>query len=295
MERKSRAIVIGLAMTATVLIATGAAQTGGSLQLQARVFGEGSAVVLLGGGLLGADGWGDIPPLLAKSRRVINVQSLAVQYGLENRPLPGGYSIQTEVNALRTTLDSMRIAATDMIGMSHGGVIALIFALQDPHRARTLTLIEPPAFWVLPNHGRDDESAREMQALLNSLRHRSIDEADVERFRCLLGDCRRGRSPRQAPQWPQWLKYRNSLRGLYTIGEYDDDPARLRRLTMSALIVTGAETVAFHRQINEALIRALPRAEALTLDAGHNSPTAAPDHFVAEWQKFQQRANTEPR
>jgi hypothetical protein len=64
---------------------------------------------------------------------------------------------------------------------------------------------------------------------------------------------------------------------------------------MSALIVTGAETVAFHGQINEALIRALPRAEALKLDAGHNSPTAAPDHFVAEWQKFQQRANTAPR
>jgi molybdate transport system substrate-binding protein len=37
--------------------------------------------------------------------------------------------------------------------------------------------------------------------------------------------------------------------------------------------------------------RMLPRADALELAAGHNSPAAAPEHFVAEWQKFQQRAN----
>lgn len=60
---------------------------------------------------------------------------------------------------------------------------------------------------------------------------------------------------------------------------------------MPALIVTGAQTVRFHRMMNEALLRILPRAEALELGAGHNSPAAAPDEFVAEWQQFQQRAN----
>ena len=86
------------------------------------------------------------------------------------------------------------------------------------------------------------------------------------------------------------MKYRNSLRGLYTVGDYDDDPARLRGLTMPALIVTGAQTVSFHRAINESLLRMLPRAEALELGAGHNSPAADPDHFVSKWQRFEQRA-----
>ena len=131
-----------------------------------------------------------------------------------------------------------------------------------------------------------------MQAFVSSLRGRPIEEGHVERFRCLLGDCTGGRSPREAPQWPQWVKYRNSLRGLYTVGDYTDDPERLRGVTMPALIVTGAQTVRFHRMINEALLRILPRAEALELGAGHNSPAAAPEHFVAEWQQFQQRANT---
>src|SRR5262249_47757678 len=122
-----------------------------------------------------------------------------------------------------------------------------------------------------------------------SLRDGMITEADVERFRCLVGDCKNGRSPRQAPQWNQWVKYRNSLRGLHTIGDYQDDPARLRALTIPTLVVNGADTVAFHRAINAALTRLLPRVEALELTGGHNSPASAPEYFAAEWQRFQQR------
>jgi pimeloyl-ACP methyl ester carboxylesterase len=261
-------------------------------QLQTRVLGSGNPVILLGGGLLGADGWGGVPPLLAKTHRVINAQSLAVQYGLDGKPLPAGYELQTEVDALRASLDSTQVDVADIIGMSHGGVIGLVFALENPRRVRTLTLIEPPAFWVLPNHGYDDAGARQMQEFVSSLRHTTITEAHVERFRCLLGDCASGRSPRQAPQWNRWVQYRNSLRGLHTIGEYNDDPSRLRALVIPTLVVNGAETVAFHRAINAVLIRTLPRAEAFELSGGHNSPASAPDYFVAEWLKFQERTTT---
>jgi pimeloyl-ACP methyl ester carboxylesterase len=286
-----RVVCAGLIIAAAFLApARSSSQTDAPRQLQARLLGDGAPVVLLGGGLLGADGWGEVPQVLARTRRVLNLQSLAVQYGLENRSLPGGYSIQTEVDALGHTLEAMRASDVDVIGMSHGGVVAIVFALQNPQRMRTLTLIEPPAFWVLPNHGRDMEGAREMQALLSSLRRRAIEEEHVEQFRCLLGDCIGGRSPRLLSQWPQWVKYRNSLRGLYTVGDYDDDPARLQRLRVPVLIVTGAQTVEFHRTINETLLHALPRAESLRLGAGHNSPTAAPEHFVEEWQKFQKQS-----
>jgi pimeloyl-ACP methyl ester carboxylesterase len=290
-----RVICAGLLGAAVLAPARGSSQTDAPRQLQARLLGDGAAVVLLGGGLLGADGWGEVPRVLARTRRVLNLQSLAVQYGLENRSLPAGYSIQTEVDALGRTLEAMRAGEVDVIGMSHGGVVALVFALQNPQRVRTLTLIEPPAFWVLPNHGRDMEGAREMQALLSSLHGRTIEEEHLEQFRCLLGDCIGGRSPRLLSQWPQWVKYRHSLRGLYTVGDYDDDPARLRRLPVPALIVTGAQTAAFHREINETLLRALPRAEPLELGAGHNSPTADPVHFVEEWQTFQKRSGPPTR
>ncbi len=242
--------------------------------------------MLLGGGLLGADGWGTVPAALARTHRVINVQSLAVQYGLDDRPLPDGYSLRSEVEALEARLKALEVTEADLIGMSHGGVVALVFALDDPRRVRTLTLVEPPAFWLLPEHGRQDEGARAMQDFLTSMRGRSIAETEVERFRCLLGDCRDGRSARQAPQWPQWVQYRRSLRGLFTVSDYDDDPARLSTLMTPTLVVGGATTVSFHRAMNAALLRRLPRAQALELAAGHNSPVAAPEPFVAEWLKF---------
>ncbi len=124
---------------------------------------------------------------MAKTRRVINLQSLAVQYGLEDRALPEGYSIGSEVRALHNTLNAMGVTEADVIGMSHGGVIAIVFALGNRDRVRTLTLIEPPAFWLLPNHGRDTDGAREMQALVSSLRRRTIEQQHVEQFRSTLG------------------------------------------------------------------------------------------------------------
>jgi pimeloyl-ACP methyl ester carboxylesterase len=159
------------------------------LRLESTVLGSGGAIVLLGGGLLGADGWGGVPSLVSKTHRVINAQSLVVRYGLENGPLPAGYSLHTEVAALRALLDSMQIEVADIIGMSHGGVTALVFALENVGRVRTLTLVEPPAFWVLSNHGFDDAGAREMQGFLSSLQNATITDSHVERFRCLLGDC----------------------------------------------------------------------------------------------------------
>ena len=254
---------------------------------QASVLGSGSPVILLGGGLLGADAWGSVPVVLAKSHRVINVQSLAVQYGLEDRPLPAGYSLMTEVAAVRAALDDLAVERADVIGMSHGAVTALLFALGNQHRVRTLTLVEPPAFWVLPNHGRDDPGAREMQEFVGSLRGGTISDAHVERFRCLLGDCAGGRSPRQSPQWGQWMKYRNSLRGLHTIGDYDDDPAKLRAMSVPTLVIHGGSTVRFHRSINNALLQVLPNSMAFELAGGHNSPASSPDSFVEAWRSFQ--------
>ena len=294
MRQRSFTRIACIALLLVAGMAAAAAQNPSiELRAQARVLGSGSPVVLLGGGLLGADGWGGVPEVLARTHTVVNVQSVAVQYGLEDRQLPAGYSLVTEVAALRAALDGLAVETADLIGMSHGGVTALLFALGSPHRVRTLTVVEPPAFWVLPNHGHDDSGARAMQQFVSSLRGATISEDHVERFRCLLGDCAGGRSPRQTPQWGQWVKYRNSLRALHTIGDYDDDPARLRTLSVPTLVIHGASTVPFHRSINDALLRALPNGRSFELAGGHNSPASSPDYFVEAWRSFQ--SQTVPR
>jgi pimeloyl-ACP methyl ester carboxylesterase len=126
-ESTMRIVCSALVLMASVLVtAQNPSTVNRPLRAQAQVLGTGDPVVLLGGGLLGADGWGGVPGVLAKTHRVINVQSLAVEYGLESRPLPNGYSLRTEAEVLRTTLDALAVQRADLIGMSHGGVTALL-------------------------------------------------------------------------------------------------------------------------------------------------------------------------
>jgi pimeloyl-ACP methyl ester carboxylesterase len=43
-------------------------------------------------------------------------------------------------------------AGAHLVGFSYGGVISLLMAAREPQLVRSLTLIEPPAFGVAPNH-----------------------------------------------------------------------------------------------------------------------------------------------
>ena len=192
-------MTIALVIVAVVVAsARTLSQTDGPLQLQARVVGQGTPVVLLGGGLLGADGWGQVPQVLARTRRVFNLQSLAVQYRL-GRSRPANRLLDSHRG--RCVTPHFGVAGPG--GRRHyrnvprRGDRHHLWARTIRDGCRTLTLIEPPALWMLPNHGRDDKGAREMQELVSSLRGGPVGEEHVERFRCLLGDCAGGRSARQ--------------------------------------------------------------------------------------------------
>src|SRR5512133_2280626 len=133
------------------------------MMMQCEVKGEGDPVLLVGGGLTGWKSWEPFVEIFnSKHRKVIRVQLLAVQYGLENRPLPVDYSVKTESSALAATLDSMGLTIPlDIVDWSFGAFTSLDYALDHPERIRTLTLIEPPAIWVLRETGKWDDEAQQ--------------------------------------------------------------------------------------------------------------------------------------
>jgi pimeloyl-ACP methyl ester carboxylesterase len=56
---------------------------------------------------------------------------------------------------------------------------------------------------------------------------------------------------------------------------------------MPILIVTGANTIAIHRLVNDELTRLLPHAQTATIpNAGHGSPRENPDAFNAAMLQF---------
>jgi pimeloyl-ACP methyl ester carboxylesterase len=100
--------------------------------------GSGDAVLLIHG--TGAAQWGDLPPLLAPTQRVISYDRRS--FGASGGPTPDELSDHAlDAAALIERLDATPAA---VVGWSMGGVIALELAAIRPELVSGLVLIEPP-------------------------------------------------------------------------------------------------------------------------------------------------------
>jgi pimeloyl-ACP methyl ester carboxylesterase len=262
--------------------------------LPAKSTGEGTPLVLVPGGLTGWMSWEPHVARLAANRRVISVQLLSVAYGLEKRPLPSDYSLRTESEALAATvgLDIVGLAGpVDVVAWSYGAAIALDFALHHPERVLTLTLIEPPAVWALglqKPRGPEYESAL---ALGNSIGiHDDVSEAQLEQFARAVGLCPPGQAVRDLPQWPVWLRHRQSLCNTGAAFRHEDDPARLRAFYRPVLLVKGTGSAEFLHQIVDALAAQLPNAQTVELPGGHAPQIVSMDSFLERLALFHNSA-----
>jgi pimeloyl-ACP methyl ester carboxylesterase len=254
--------------------------------LQSNRTGQGPRVALVGGGLTGWASWEPHQQRLAASRDVVRLQPLSVQYGLEDRELPAGYSVRMESRALAAALDRIGWSAPiDLVAWSFGGLVSLDFALDNPDRIRTLTLIEPPAFWVLSAAEREDPRVAELAALLRSLEG-EITEAQLERFARGAGLVPPGAAVEALSQWPAWVEHRRSLRNSSAPLDHDDSLERLERFDRPVLLVTGSGTPWLFRRIIESLAENLPNARMIELPSGHAPQLVSIDAFLEEMSSF---------
>ncbi len=261
--------------------------TSGELRMQAEVIGDGTPLVLIGGGLTGWKSWEPHAERLSATRRVARLQLLSVQHGLEDRPLPAGYSVKLESRALAAALDQLGWSEPlDLVAWSYGALITLDFALDHPERVRTLTLIEPPALWVLPPEARDDPELQALESLGRSL-GAEVTERDLEEFVRIVALSPPGVAPQELPQWPLWMQHRRSLRNETTRVDHRDDSDRLRAFERPALLVSGTGTTPFLRRIHDTLAAHLPRARTVEMPAGHAPQLVSMDRFLAELARFQ--------
>lgn len=257
------------------------------MQMQTDWVGEGDPLVLIGGGLTGRLGFELHVPRLAPARRVIRAQPLNVQHALEGRPLPDGYSVRMESRALAAAIDALGLdAPVDICGWSFGAVVALDFALEHPARVRTLTLIEPPAFWVLREHGHVDDEVRAELRFTGSLRG-DITEERLESFIEHAALVPPGMSPRDLPQWPEWVRHRQALGNNFALIEHGDTRARVRSLRAPVLLVKGLGSQRFFHRIIDDLATDLPNAEVIELPGGHAPLIVSIDAFLDRLATFQ--------
>jgi pimeloyl-ACP methyl ester carboxylesterase len=260
-------------------------------KMQIDVKGSGPPLVLVGGGLTGWLSWQPHQVRLASTRMVGRAQPLSVQYGLDNVPLPADYSIKTESRALAASVDALfPPGPIDFAAWSYGAFITLDYALDHPGRVRTLTLIEPPAFWVLDATGTADaETTRESDEMrtLYSTMVGDVTEAQLATFVRQAGLCPPGRSPEDLPQWAEWVKHRRSLRTGGAAWAHQDDAARLRAFDRPVLLVKGTGSSHFLHRIEDGLAKTLQHVQMIELPGGHAPNVVSMDAFLERMAAFQ--------
>jgi pimeloyl-ACP methyl ester carboxylesterase len=259
-----------------------------TFKLQVKVKGEGTPILLVPGGLTGWKSWEPFVEIFSsQNREVISVQLLSVEYGLENKQLPYNYSVRTESRALAATLDSLGYKSPiDIVAWSFGALTSLDFALDHPDRVRTLTLIEPPAFWVLRENGQLDIQSRNTMNFFESL-HGNITDDMLEGFLKEAGFVKPGESPRDLPQWQQWLPFKQSLSNCPSVVTQRDDLNRLQKLKSPVLLVKGTGSSLFFHKIIEGLDSGLPNSRVIELPGGHALHIVSRERFLLELENFQ--------
>jgi pimeloyl-ACP methyl ester carboxylesterase len=175
----------------------------------------------------------------------------------------------------------------NLVGWSHGGEVSLDFALNNPERIATLTLIEPAAYWIARAYGKFEGEERELRSLFKGFNDPPTDE-DLIGFLNINGLIPPGVNPRTMPRWPVWSSLKTALLSLHTVVEHSDDLARLQALRHKpVLLVKGKDSVGANSGIVELLSKALgPNSKVLTLPDAHACHIVAQDQFLAELTQF---------
>ena len=266
-----------------------------AIALDAQCEGNGSPLVMLGGGTTGAAVFAPHAKKLADKFRVIRLQTLNVDRAHSLQPLPSNYSIRLEAQCMRRSIDRLSLnRPIDVIGHSLGALVALDFALNHPSAVRTLVICEPPAFWVIPASERDaNPDVWKMFATVRNFEP-TIEPTDEHLVAFMKGIGETDvRAPADNVSQARWNARRRCLRGLSAVAEHVDDVARLADFRQPVLLVQGKETPLFHQRINERLAFHLPCSERLSLPGGHSSVLSAKGEFLAALRLFLTRTRAE--
>ena len=255
------------------------------------ISGSGEPLVLVPGGLTGWLSWMPHAEALAASRRVVRVQLHNVELGLSEAPLPPGYSVDYEVAAVGKTLDRLAIDQADFAGWSYGGLIALSLALRQPHRVKSLTLIEPPAYWVLRSQGPLSDRLLEEERAMRTLANDGVNEEGLVWFTHFAGFVPEEIDPRTLPQWPMWFKHRHSLH----IGDipfsHEDSLDIVRGFNKPVLLVKGEGSTRSMHEIIDILAAEFPQSTVVTFPGGHSPHIVSMQMFLEVFKRFMNEQN----
>jgi pimeloyl-ACP methyl ester carboxylesterase len=123
--------------------------------------------------------------------------------------------------------------------------------------------------------------------------HGDITDEMLAKFLENVGFAREGESPRDLPQWQQWLPYKMSLRNSPAVVNHYDKTERLRDIKSPVLLVKGTGSANFLHKIIDVLSVVLPDSRVIEMPGGHAPHIVSRDRFLSEWERFQKDLHLE--
>jgi pimeloyl-ACP methyl ester carboxylesterase len=153
--------------------------------------------------------------------------------------------------------DLMRFApaGSHLIAHSYGGVSAAVAAALDPRHFASLTLIEPPLWFVAEN----DPRVRELAELARTVSAPDVDATTRDRFRRLAS---------LAPDHEETLRIEQRATGFRDPGDARPDLGVVRRSGLASFVVSGGHDAGLER-LCDALALALDGRRAALPGRGH--------------------------
>jgi pimeloyl-ACP methyl ester carboxylesterase len=243
----------------------------------------GDIVVLLHSSASSSRQWQGVMAMLRGSYRLLAPDF----HGYGETPAwrgPSAFSLSDEVALIETALRGYQ-APVHLVGHSYGGAVALRYALQYPHKLRSLLLIEPVAFHLLRNAGQPDSDHRffhEVDAVAQQV-SQGLAQGDHHAAMTAFVDYWNG-----AGTWartPPEVRDRLSRQAAKVALDFQAtqteaaDQAAYADITVPSLIIRGSHSPRPVQRIAELIAGALPASRLITLEGGHMLPITHPEQI----------------
>ena len=253
--------------------------------------GQGEPLILLHGGQGDYRSWGPQMKVLSPQFRVI---SYSRRYNYpNNNPVTAKYrSAFTEADDLAALIRKLGLGRVHLIGTSIGAFTAIVLAVKHPAMVRSLVLAEPPVHEWVRDSPNGAAAYKEFMTTIWEPATEAFKTGDNQGAMRILVDgfAGTGRFDKLPPE-SRAAVMQNSR--FFKANTSSSDPfpklskAKVGRLRIPVLIITGENTIKIHKLVNEELARLLPKAEqAIIPKAGHGSPRENPEAFNEAMLKF---------
>jgi pimeloyl-ACP methyl ester carboxylesterase len=215
-------------------------------------------------------------------------------FGTKRWPDEGkNYSIATHADDLAKFIAALDAGPVHLVGWSHGGVVAMTAAINNPSLVRSLVLYEAGMVSVLPADSPEGKIAREDRARMFGPVAAASETGDFTKAAKLLQEIVFGLQPGEFSSLPEDLKtvLLDNARVVPLMFAAPPPPAitceMLKHFNRPTLVIWGENTRQFWSLPSKAIANCVPEAQQVTLkNVGHEGPVGDPAAFTTAVFEF---------